>query len=414
MKKFFYGCKISPYDFLGENKMTFIAPDHFSYKFKLDTDNVPVCQTDKFSTNLAVWGLIGGLLFVALGSYEILSYLFNVSDESYDFKLPPEMTLKQLIILRYSFDTFILLLGLTIVALSVCAMRRSKTVCFDGKKVKVIHKTIWGETFVEEEDLYNYTGVLMTVEYYQIGLITRNRYIIELHHPDRNKCVPLYISTSGRDIQEIWYYYADNLKMPALFLSDHGLVSKHYDELNKTLQEMAKHWHSDALYRKEENIPKSLKYRTRKGRTLFKESRAFFDIYGILTFLLTLAFGAAFVWSVMHYTLLKSFVGGIGFAAIISICGCLFCGMFIGLFSKDVLIITEKEVVLGHNFAMLRADIESLPKDEIESVDIGHNPISGRYYLSIIAHRGSIIFGKNMPIEDLRWIRGCLLREIVK
>ncbi|MBR6356113.1 MAG: hypothetical protein IKR92_04585 [Alphaproteobacteria bacterium] len=394
--------------------MTFIAPNHFSYKFKLDTDHTPVTQTDKFSLNLAIWGLIGGLLFMSLGLYEIIAYLFNFSDESYDFKLPSEMTLHQLIVLRYSFDCLILLLGLIIVTVSICAMRRGKTVYFDGEKVRVTHKTILGKTIVEEEDLYNYTGVLMTVEYYQIGLITRNRYIIELYHPDRNKCVPLYISTSGANINEIWYHYADSLKMPALFLSDHGLVSKHYDELNKTLQEMAKHWHSEALYRKEENVPKSLKYRTRNGRTIFKEKRAFFDIYGILMFLLALTLGGVFVWSVTNYALLSSLVGILGFAAVISICGCLFCAFVIGLFSKDVLVITENEVTLGHNFGMLRADIEALPKDEIESVDIGHNPISGRYYLSIIAHHGSIIFGKNMPIEDLRWIRGCLIREIVK
>ncbi len=394
--------------------MTFIAPNHFSYKFRLNTDKIPAVQTDKFSTHLILWGIIGGLLFVALGSYEIIAYLFNFSDESYDFKLPPEMTLKQLIAIRYSFDVLILSLGVIILTVAICAIRRRKTVFFDGENVRVTHKTILGKTIVEEESLYNYSGVLLTVEYYQIGLITRNRYIIELYHTDRNKRVPLYISTSGKDINEIWYHYADTLKMPALFLSDHGLVSKHYDELNKTLQEMARHWHSDALYRKEENVPKSVKYRTRNGRTVFKERRAFFDVYGILMFLLTIALGTVFVWSIMHYDLLKSLVGIIGFAAVVSICGCFACGFLIGLFAKDVLIITDNNVVLGHNFAILRADLEALPKDEIESVDIGHNPISGRYYLSIIAHHGNIIFGKNMPIEDLRWIRGCLIREIVK
>lgn len=394
--------------------MTFIAPDHFSYNFKLDTDKTPACQIDKFSVSLAVWGLIGGLLFVALGAYEIIAYLFDFSDQSYDFKLPPEMSLRQLIILRYSFDSLILLLGLIITALSICALLRRKIVYFDGQKVRVTHKTILGKTFVEEDDLYNYTGVLMSVEYYQIGLITRNRYILELYHKDPNKCIPLYISTNGKNIHEIWHHYAETLKMPALFLTDHGMVSKHYTELHKTLQEMAKHWHSDALYRKEENIPKSLKYRTRKGRTIIKEKRSFFDIYGVLIFLFTLLLGAIFIWSLLHYELLNSFVGTIGFAAIISLCGCLFCGLFISLFSKDVLIITDETVVLGHNFAMLRADIESLPKNEIESIDIGHNPISGRYYLSVIAHHGNIIFGKNLPIDDLRWIRGCLLREIVK
>jgi hypothetical protein len=48
------------------------------------------------------------------------------------------------------------------------------------------------------------------------------------------------------------------------------------------------------------------------------------------------------------------------------------------------------------------------------ALDIGHNPVTDRYYLSIISHDNNIVFGKNMPIEDLRWIRGCVIREIVK
>ena len=86
----------------------------------------------------------------------------------------------------------------------------------------------------------------------------------------------------------------------------------------------------------------------------------------------------------------------------------------ISIFCKDVLIINKHDLILGHNLTFLRMDIEFMPKDEIESIDIGHNPITDRYYLSVISHNKSMIFGKNMPIDDLRWIRGCLIREIVK
>ena len=394
--------------------MTYTAPNHYSYKFKLDIDALPTKKTDKLSPAIAIWGLICGLIFTMLGAYEIIAYFLNYSDETYDFTLPENVSLHQLFILRYSFDSFILLLGLSVTALSIATLLKRKIVCFDGKKIKVKHKPLFGKSVVEEDDLYNYLGVLLKVEYYQLGLMTRNRYIIELYHKEKNKRVPLYISTSGKNIRSIWENYADKLKMPALFMTDHGLVSKHHNELNKTLMDMSKRWHLDALYREEENVPPSIKYSARPNKVILKEKRTFFDVYTILSFLGALCLCALCVWSVLHYALLKEFIGNIAFTAFLSVCGCLTFGILISIFSTDVLIIKNGDIILGRNLAMFRADIESLPTDEIESVDIGHNPITDRYYLSIIAHRGSIVFGKNMPIDDLRWIRGCIIREIIK
>ena len=393
--------------------MTFTAPDHFSYNFKLDIDKTPSCQTDKFSFNLAFWGFVGGILFVLLGAYEILGYFLQFDNQNYNFKLPPEMTLHQLIVLRYSFDTFILLLGIIIIIISTAAVRRRKIIYFDSKKVTVVHQKMFGKPVIEEADLLSYLGVLLKIEYYQIGLITRNRYIIELYHRDKNKCVPLYISTSGKNIRPIWEDYARKLKMPALFITDHGLVSKHYDELNKTLVDMAKRWNIDQSGQ-EENIPHSVKYRTKDGRTVFKERHAFFDVYAVLSLLFAALLGAFCIWSVENYAFLRNLIGVVGFSAVFSLSFCLMLGIIIRLFCKDVLIINRDAVILGHNFSAIRANIQALPKEEIESVDIGHNPVSGRYYLSIIAHRDNIIFGKNMPLEDLRKIRGCVIREVVK
>ena len=133
-----------------------------------------------------------------------------------------------------------------------------------------------------------------------------------------------------------------------------------------------------------------------------------------MTFALALALGALCVWSVHNYELLKNFIGIVGFSALLSISAGLILGILVNLFSKDVLVIKPDDIILGHNFAMIRANLQSIPKEDVESVDIGHNPISGRYYLSIIAHRDSIVFGKNMPLDDLRRIRGSIIREIVK
>ena len=306
------------------------------------------------------------------------------------------------------------MLGLLMIVLSVVAMIRRKKVFFDGESVKVEHQRLFGEPVVETDHLYNYLGVLLKVEYYQIGLINRNRYIIELYHKEKNKRIPLYISTSGDEVRKIWEYYAAKLKMPALFMTDHGLVSRHYNELNKTLKEMSKRWHLNALYREEDHVPPSIQYKSKKDKVVLKERRLYFDVYTNLASLSVILLGALFVLMLAYYPLVVSYIGVLGLIALLLMC--LAGGLLImfGVCSKDVLIITKKEVVLGHNVAFLRTDAVFLPKEDIESADIGHNPITDRYYLSIISHDNNIVFGKNMPIEDLRWIRGCVIREIVK
>ena len=120
------------------------------------------------------------------------------------------------------------------------------------------------------------------------------------------------------------------------------------------------------------------------------------------------------IYACVNYNIVTEYIG-LGWFVCSLVLGILIAVFsFISIFCKDVLIINKHDLILGHNLTFLRMDIEFIPKEEIESVDIGHNPITDRFYLSITSRDKSMIFGKNMPIEDLRWIRGCLIREIVK
>ena len=394
--------------------MEFVAPDHYSYKFKFDIEKLPAIYTDKVSAKISICGIFSGLLFVALGLFELISYFMDLSEENYNFSTMSQMSAKEVFWFRYSFDSFILLFGVLIVFLSVSALLRRKTIFFDGDNIRITHKPLFGGEKVETESLYKYLGVLLKVEYYQFGLINRNRYIIELYHKEKNKRVPLYISTSGDNVRQIWEYYSEKLKMPALFMTDHGLVSRNHNELDKTLKVMSKRWQLDAVYDEEKNAPASLKYKVKSDRVILKEKRLFFDVYTILSLLGILILGALMVYAGINYQVVLQYIGFGWFvgALVIGILTIIFS--LISIFCKDVLIINKHDLILGHNLTFLRMDIEFMPKDEIESIDIGHNPITDRYYLSVISHNKSMIFGKNMPIDDLRWIRGCLIREIVK
>ena len=120
------------------------------------------------------------------------------------------------------------------------------------------------------------------------------------------------------------------------------------------------------------------------------------------------------VYAGINYQVVLQYIGFGWFVGALVIGILIIIFSLISIFCKDVLIVNKHDLILGHNLTFLRMDIEFMPKDEIESIDIGHNPITDRYYLSIISHNKNMIFGKNMPIDDLRWIRGCLIREIVK
>lgn len=394
--------------------MTYTAPDHYSYKFKFDIEKLPASQKDRIPCKLAVWGILFGLVFTALGLFEAAAYFFEPADADYSFNLPEQGGNMDVGPLRYSFDIFVFLFGLIIIALSVMGMLRYKKIFFDGSKVKIIHKPLFGEKQIETEDLYNYLGVLFKVEYYQLGLINRNRYIIELYHADKNKRIPLYISTSGRNIRKIWEYYAAKLKMPALFLTDKGLVSRNHKELKKTLKEMAKKWQLKALYQDEQTAPESVKCKVKKNKVIVKEKHLFFDAYSLLACLGVIFIGAAAAALIYFHSVLLPFMGIWWYSIALAFCAAIVLFSVISIFSKDVLIVTGRDIILGHNIMFLRMDAEFLPKNQIEAVDVGHNPTTDRYYLSVISHDRSMVFGKNMPVDDLRWVRGYIIREIVR
>lgn len=394
--------------------MTHTAPNHYSYKFKFDIEKLPTSQKDRIPSLLAVWGIVFGLVFTALGLFEFISCFFEPAPTNYNFDLPQTFSGQDIQFHRYLFDVLLLLLGVLITGLSAAAMMRYKKIFFDGDKIRIIHRPLFGEKQIEEENLFNYLGVLLKVEHYQLGLINRNRYIIELYHKEQNKRVPLYISTSGRNVRKTWEYYAEKLKMPALFMTDHGLISRHYTELNKTLKDMAKKWQLKSLYHNDEDMPDSIKYTIKKNKVIVKEKRLFFDAYSFLAFLGAVFLLFLMVAAVIFYKDAIRLTGVWGYAVLQTLLTTTVVLSLINIFSKDVLVITNRDIILGHNVLFLRVDAEFLPKHRIESVDIGHNPVTDRYYLSVISDERNMVFGKNMPVNDLRWVRGFMIREIIK
>ena len=394
--------------------MSSMTPNHYSYNFKFNIDKLPAVQKDRVSAKLALTGIVVGLMFLALAAFEAFSFFYYGTPEEFDFDLPNKMSVNDIMVQRCIFDSILLVIGLVVVAISILALKRYKTIFFDGENVQITYKPMFGEAHTVSEALYNYLGVLLRVEYFQLGLISRNRYIIELYHKDKNKRVPLYMSTSGYGVRTMWESYAAKLKMPALFMTDHGLISRHHTELNKTLGEMTKKWHLKTLYRENESVPTAVKCRVKENKIIIKERRLFFDIYTILALFGVVVLGALMLYAGWNATYITPYIGWGGLIGAMAVASVIVVFSLLVIFSKDVLIITPEGIMLGHNVLFIRTDSELLPKDKIEAVDIGHNPTTERYYLSIISDERSLIFGKNMPVDDLRWVRGFVIREIAQ
>lgn len=388
--------------------------NHYSYKFRFNIDKLPATSRDRVSGKLIFFGVIFGLAFIALAAFEAFSYFYYGTEQVYTFDLPTRFSPEDILLQRYIFDGILLFLGILIVMLSVYAFFQRKIICYDGENISITHKSIFSEPKTETEPLYNYLGVLLRVEYYQLGLISRNRYIIELYHPEKKKRIPLYISTSNRNVRQAWEYYSAKLKMPALFMTDHGLISRHHSELNKTLRDMVGKWHLKSLYYEDNNVPSEIKCRKKDDRTIIKERQLFFDVYSLLAMLGIVILSSLAISAVINYELVLTYIGLGTFTAAIIFCLIVILLSVISLFSKDVLIINDDRILLGHNILFLRRDSEYVQKDQIAAVDIGHNPTTDRYYLSIISNDRSLIFGKNMPVEVLRWVRGFVIKEIAK
>ena len=394
--------------------MLYEAPKHYSYDYKLDIEKLPASQRDRIPGKILWPGLFFGAMFILLGIFEVLTYFFHEEKDDYQFALPDKFSLNDVVIQRYLFDGFILLFGLVIIILVILAMRRYKDIFFDGDTVKIEHKPLVGAVRTKVEKLRNYLGVLLRVEYYQFGLINKNRYIIELYHRDSDKIVPLYMSTSGKNIRKIWEEYTAKLRLPALFMSDRGLVSRSYANLDVSLRDMAKKWHLNTISFKDLNVPSTIRFVVKSQRAILKERRLFFDAYTILALLGLLIMGTVAAYAGLNYHIIMPYVGTAAFTVMMAVWLIIFLVSAIVLFSKDVLVLSSDGILLGHNTFFVRRDVEFIGKNDIEEVDIGYNPTTERYYLSISSKERNIIFGKNMPIDDLSWVRGLVIRDIIR
>lgn len=387
-------------------------PKHLSYNYKLEIDRMPAKADDRLSLKVILPAVFIGILMVLLGIFELNNGLYNEEAASI-YKLAKDI--HQPLVSNEFADYSFILLGLGIIAGAIIAHIRYKKIYFNGRIFNVDFKGVFGEVEMFSENLRNYRGVRMRMEFFQFGIVNKNKYIIELEHIDPGKTIPLYISTDGAGIYDIWHYYAKRLEKPTIMDTDEGLKVTDTPDLNKNLKNYILSNGLAGNYTVIPPLPKVFKYAQRNGKTILVGKKAFWDILSVIVSVWLAFYAAVLGIAVYNHDKIVKLAGAawkadvcLGAAALVLA----FCLLW--LFRREKIVIKDNRIILIYKFILLSRKNQDVDIDSLKDIEIIRNPVNNRYYLALITQYNVAAFGTKMPLEDLRWVKKFLIHEILR
>ena len=146
--------------------MTQTMPNHYSHSFALNLEKIPTKKSDRIALQILYPGIIFGLFLVLLGVFELLN---SFKDNSTDFDFIPENNevIYPPFLNPTFFDIVIILIGSGIVISLLFSYIRYKKIFFDGKKVQIIYRPVFGAKKVVKER-YDWIKDFKTKKQYRI------------------------------------------------------------------------------------------------------------------------------------------------------------------------------------------------------------------------------------------------------
>jgi len=375
-------------------------PDHFSSKLKFNLKKLPASVVDRPALRWIITGGFAGLLMLWLGIFELFSFLKAEKGQTQSF-ISVEI-----------FAFIVILIALGLIFYAIFSFIRCKKFFFDGKEIHIIYRPAIGIKHQFKEPLSNYLGVRLRVLFVQSGLFNKNRYIIDLYHQDSNKIVPLYISTSNKNIRQIWEDYAKVLQLPALSVGDRGLVSREYEDLDKSLKELSKEGKLPFIASGKFPTPDSIEITEKKDSTIIEPKGIYWDTFSTLCLFIAIAATFILLAGGVYLTIIgTNFPLKYWIFSAITLLSILYFSIrllnsSILVFGKDYISITE--VLFGSELKEIK-----LSSNKIKNVELNYDPTIGRYDLTIIGDEEIITFGNRLPVSDLMWLRDFIIRKLI-
>jgi len=375
-------------------------PDHFSTKLKFNFDKLPTSVNDHSSWKWGIIGFFSGIFMLGLGVFELFSFLQAEKEAGQSF------------LLVEIFAFIIVLIALGLIIYSIFSFIRCKKFFFDGKNFNIVYRPAVGVKHQFTEPLENYIGVRLRVLFVQSGLFNKNRYIIDLYHQDTNKIVPLYISTNNKNIRKIWENYARIFKLPALSVGDRGLVQREYEDLDKSISELAQAGKLPFIASGKFPSPDTIEVTEEKTATVVEPKGIYWDTFSTLFLFIAIAATFVLIAGGVYLTIIGTsfsikywIFGAILLLAILYFAVRLFTSCNITI-KKDFINITE--TLFGSEMKQ-----SSINNNKIENIELSYNPMLGRYDLMIISDEKTIAFGSRLPVSDLLWLRDFIIRKLI-
>ena len=387
-----------------------IIPCHLSNKLEFNYKKRDAFLTDRASLKFLLPGIVFGFLLFLLGVYE----WFNVFENGGEELIPAgEIPDYRPVLAVWFFDLCFALVGIGMVVTNILLYIRYNKYKFVGKKVTIIKRPIFHDRLVRQEDLKNYTGVRFRVEFLQSGFLTQNRYVIELYHPNPEKTVPLYLSTSAKGVRKKWKEYAKQFKLPILIDTDEGMKSIELKNINKSVSQLYKLGIIKDTYDAYDPLPAAICFVRKKDKMVLKVRKILWDGYNILAWLAILLIGAIVFMILTHLETFKSTFAPTMYSMMVV--GILIIAIALQiLFRKEKLVIKKHKIVNTHKYMLFSTKHNEILKKDIEAIEVTENPATGRFFVSIISDDNTITFGAKMAIKDLQWIKRFLIHEIVR
>lgn len=387
--------------------------EHYGQNFHLKLNNYPTKATDRVSRWFLLLALISGLMFLALGSY-LIGFTDLSGTTDFERHIAQTSIKVHSFISTQAFSFILLLLGLGIVLVSVFHLLRSKKIFFDGQTFTVKDFPLIGEPHSFESSLSEYKGVRLRLKFCQYGLLSKNKFIIELYHDDPKKIVPLYISINPKHIRSIWKEYAVRLNLPPIHISEKGMVAHRVNDMERSYAEVVKEWNLPKDFIAQKKHSKDFACKQRQDKKLIKTRHVIFDLYSVLNIfailLLSVLLGYAFY---NHAIIIKHIPLHLALACYALVLTIIVYA-FLTLMIKDLIIIHNNRIVVFRKLLGFAIQDAIINFGDIKSIDIPFTPTTGRYALQIVTNEQNVTVFSKFSADDLRWIRGFLICEIME
>ena len=232
--------------------------------------------------------------------------------------------------------------------------------------------------------------------------------IIELHHDDPAKCLPLFVDASTESPRTRWETYARRLDLPALEESKQGVSSRNPDELDKSLRELVSEGKLSCDYDPSQPPP--------RGLAVWQDG-----MDGEQVLHIGLTAGRIPVWS-------AGFLCGIPLILLIvgmtqpeswpmAMVAAAFLALTLSLVVWDKrkrreIRVSRRELAVVDPWPWDRSSADRLPVDEIESLRIVRAPSNAGNELVVAGDTAQIRVGVGLSENALAWLKDYLTAAI--